>query len=660
VRMNRLDHYGSCDGYSLADLVRVDSEHPGSVEIATTVVCRWASRGVSGMHAKLDRLVHTKAASCSVRFAADDTRVIRIGVIGTYSIQICAAGGWLLLPSTDECDSYWLPQIPTLRMLNEVEQIIDERPAELTAFTASGSELAVQFIVPRGWALDFVAWHIPPSAHSLRDELCSLTYAETQAHFLWGSHTTYRRPADLYAHLIYGNIYENRRSWPKYRKIFSENDAHAIYVVLSGLEQTTGKQIYGFLKAQLLVSVLARQDDDGGWRHGEWTDRMESHFRLHCSGMHLLMDVLDERQDLVVRSALEHAADYLSRQTDKLDTGVWFLHDELEHSVETMRNGPFRWIPSRALGKSESNMLVLNSHIDASVALSRYRKVAGDVRHEDVVRQALAATRAVLSLRPADRLYRLIFQAVRLTLLPSSQAARLPLHLRALKRLAWKYLIPILPRLKAMFPRMVMPGGYIERELSLRLFAHEYLPVNLMDLLRFRRQFRDPSVDPIVEAGMRLVHQCSMFERWQEIKGKEYAIGFWAEALYHACEAYAAPEYRKWLAQAVLTLHALQWGLPPSLLGANCEVVPHREQVPAPMMNDSRVSIVNLSRRGHLEFLIVNISLQPARPAFLRNAPKDLKWVSGSDFSQTHPEPPEIPPQGWIWGQSGFARHDAA
>jgi len=211
--------------------------------------------------------------------------------------------------------------------------------------------------------------------------------------------------------------------------------------------------------------------------------------------MHMLMDALSECDDPALRQALERAAAFLSQQVDELDIGVWFLHDELEHRVETMRDAPFRWLPSRALGKSEANMLVLNTHLDATVALDRYAQVTGDARYRPLVAKSVRATRAALAMRPAEWLYRPIYKAIRRTFLPTSNGQQLSWHQRALKRVAWKYLLPLLPHIKTRYPRLVMPGGYIERELSLKIFASDYLPINLMDLLRYRSRFIDDSLD---------------------------------------------------------------------------------------------------------------------------------------------------------------------
>ena len=639
---------------NVADLFGLPSSADARKTSRTRTVKRLTLHTAADRETKLDIFSNNTSSCAFVRFTPGRDRDIGFVLKGAYRVTPCASGGWMLLPTRDgdDLDSYWLPQAPRLRRLDKRGHVLEERDVQFSGITLSPFELALQIRILADQAMDWTIWRLPSTARNVLGELRDLLPFETQAHFLWGSHTRYQRPADVYLHLIHGHVYETRFSWPKRWKIHSENDAHALHTVLGGLESATGKELYHLLKAQLLLSVLDRQSEDGGWRHGEWTDRMESHYRLHCSAMHMLMDALAENEDPAVRAALERAAAFLARQTDKLDAGVWFLHDELEHSSETLCEGPFRSLPSRVLGKSESNMLVLNSHLDATVALDRYREVTDDTRHQALVAQAVSTTRSVLSLRPAEWLYRPLFRAIRLTFLPSARAARLPLHRRALKRLAWKYLIPLLPYIKARWPRMVMPGGYIDRELSLRVFAHEYLPVNLMDLLRYRRRFPAESVDDTIFAATALVRDCRMFERWLEIKGKEYAVGFWAEALYQICLIRPEVEYRALLAQAVVTLESRGLGLPSSLLGANSEAVAPRDQVPAPLPDDARIRVVNLSRSGAIEVLLINCSNDLVHPRIVRNAPTGMAWSVGADTDRTDHLPQEIPARGWLWGRS--------
>ena len=100
---------------------------------------------------------------------------------------------------------------------------------------------------PEGWTLDAVVWKLDDPA--LIDELMELAPVETQGYFLLGSHTRYGQPADLYRHLIHGWVYEDRYAWPHKRRICSENDAHALHLIFSGLQHATGKRIYGLLKS---------------------------------------------------------------------------------------------------------------------------------------------------------------------------------------------------------------------------------------------------------------------------------------------------------------------------------------------------------------------------------------------------------------------------
>ena len=599
---------------------------------------------------RLDLFADLGVACCFARIGASSAAEVSLILAGSYGVVNLPAGGWLVRPLQADLSSYWIPRPPVLRRLDASGHIVEERVAAVSGFACSPSQADLRVTIPAGWLLDCVLWRLPSSSQVAVGELERLHPQETQAQFLWGSHTLYRRPADVYLHLVHGHVYENRATWPKHWRICSENDAHALYTVLGGLQQATGKRLYGLLKRQLVLSVLDRQGEDGAWRHGEWSNRMESHLRLHCSAMHMLLDALAERDDPAIESALWRAANFLAQQVDRLDVGKWLLHDELERSVETLQEGPFRWLPSRALGKSPSNMLVLNSHLDGTIALDRYRETTADGQHEALVEEARRATRAVMSLQPANWLYALIFRGIRLTFLPTAQASRLPAHLRALKRLARNYLVPVLPSLKARFPRLVMPGGYVDRELSLRVLAHDYLPINLMDLLRYKRRFAGDVIDDVVHAGFNLIDDCRMFERWPEI-GKAYAIAFWAEALYQACLTYPDAEYRLRLAQAVRELEARGLGLPPSLLGANREAVGAKGAAPVPLPEDAELRVVNLCAEEAFEVLFVNCADVSVGTRLARDVPPDVVWTLGAEGAPLATLPAEIPAQGWLWGR---------
>ena len=605
---------------------------------------------------RLDDLEH--CCSCLfVRAGPSAEQRFRLG--GAYRVVRCAAGGWLaeglLLGSPD----YWIPVPPVLRRVSRAGHIVEQRTAEWSDLLLDAEGLRLDFPQARaGWVLDGVIWRL--SDPVFRQELRTLAPVEAQSWFLLGSHTRYGAPSDLYRHLVYGRIYEDRFAWPHRRRICSENDAHALHLIFSGLQQATGKRIYGLFKAQLLLSVLSRQSEDGSFRHGEWSDAMESHYRLHVSGMHLMMDALSEQgDDPVLKSALTRAADFVATKVDRLESGIWFLHDELETDTLAMASAPFKWVASRALGKRESNMLVLNTQLDTTVALDRFGELTGDTQHTAEVASARRATLAVLSLRPAEHLYRLLFWTVGLTLLPTRQAERLPIWKRVIKRFGWRYVIPRLPDVKARLPRLVMPGGYVDRELTLRTWAHHYLSVNLMDLTRYRRRFPDSKLDAVIHDAAGFAHNSGIVQRWAELKYERYALGFWAEALYHLCLLYPdADRYRQWLAEAALLLEDSGQGLPPSLLGANAEAVAPAAQIPCPSAEDGSLRVINLGRRGRQELLVINHGDRPVRLEWMVPPADAVSWHLGTSMELAS-SPLEVPARGWAWGRPSADGHEA-
>jgi len=515
-----------------------------------------------------------EGADC-VFFRADAAPSLRLD--GTYALQRCTAGGWLLHSRDSAAPSYWLPAPATLRRVSAQGHILEERSAEWGDFDLDSGGVKIAFeAIPEGWTLDAVIWRLGDS--TLLEELQTLAPIETQGYFLLGSHTRYGQPADMYRHLIHGWVYEDRYAWPHKRRICSENDAHALYLIFSGLERTTGKRIYGLLKTQLLLSVLSRQSEDGGFRHGEWTDGMESHYRLHCSAMHLMLDALSEADDPVVRTALARGMHFISDKHDNTVIGAWFYHDELELTEAGMNGAPFKWLPGQALGKSTHNMLVLNTHLDILIALDRYRQLSGDAQYAPLVDSGVKSAHAVLSLRSAEWLYRLLFSAINLTLLPTAQAMRLPLWQRMWKRIGWQVFIPNLYRIKNRFPRLVMPGGYVDRHLGLGSWAFHYHTVNLMDLVRARRRFGGTQFDVVISEAAQFAQASGVRGRWKELRYERYALGFWAEALWHLCGEFPDHvEYRGWYEEACADLGFMNMGLPPSSLGGNAETaLPHR------------------------------------------------------------------------------------
>jgi len=591
------------------------------------------------------------ACCCFLRLPRGEAHIARFVLLGAYSVESCPSGGWLIKSMDAAAAAYWIPQAPVMRGIDLHRRITSERAAPPVGFKVSPAEVTVDIEVPEDSHLDCAFWRLPAGPCELLAGLERPLVLERQPVFMWGSHTVLRGPADVYVYLVHGQVYENRYEWRYHWKICAENEAYSLYLALHGLELATGKRFYGLLKRQVLFSVISRQSEDGGWRHGEWSDFMESHYRMHNGAVLLLEAALEERPDGAVRGALERAAAFTSRHTDRLSLGLWFLHDSLEEDIDLLRKSGSRLIPSRVLGKSPATKLILNTHLDAIVVLDRYREVTGENRYVEHVESARAATRALLALRPAETLYRLVYRAVRLTLVPEAEAKRMPLALRAVRRAAREYLLPRLHKIKRRFPRMVMPGGLIERHLSMPHFDVNYQTVNLMDLVRLWRRFPADGYRGIVAGAVRSVADTSLLKYWIESRQRQ-ALGYWLEALYHLCTFDPAAEYRRYMAEAMLIAEDLSLGLPPSLLGANPEAVRPRQQIPCPSPTDARLRIASLRCGGTQEFLVVNASATEIGLAWEAGASPALTWtMANGQPIPTGISPSSVPPRSWLLGK---------
>ena len=649
--------------YELQQLLEppADTEPEHAVNSACFERIQWDSFNKATLI--LDRFPdETGASCCFLRIPPGDEQMIRFIVKGGYQAVACLSGGWLLKPVEATLPSYWIPQAPVLRTFDSSDRILSENSVSLAGFMASSSELTVDIETPGNMHLDITVWRFLPEATYILEALERPLVLETQSIYLWNSQTGYKALADVYLYLVHGHVYTNRFIWPHMWKICSELDAYTLYVTLDGLELATNKKLYSLLKRQLLFSVITRQARDGGWYHGEWTDLMESHYRFHNGALLLLEAGLEEWPEDSIREALENGASFISRQTDNTDYGLWFLHDSLENSAEMMdelsKQTGSRWIPNHIFGKSPTNKLILNTHLDSIVALDRYSKVTGDNQYNEFVASARAATRAVLGLQPAELLYRLVYRAIGLTLLPASEAERLPFLPRAIKRLTWMYITPQLYRLKRIFPRFVMPGGLIERHLSMPHCDFNYPAVNVMDLARYWRCFPEEDLADILNNAIKAVTDTSIMKYWAEVKAgnpQQFAVVVWVEALYNMCNLSREPAYRRYLAEAIMIAEDAGLGLPPSLLGSDHEAVKIKQRLPCPSPTDARLRVANLSCGDNKEFLIVNSADTDLKLAWEENTKYTLSWISPNGQPAAPPGDSSslsVPSRDWLWGKT--------
>jgi len=604
-----------------------------------------------GMEWVRDEFADSNAVCVFLRVLSGAVNVASFTLAGEYQLQSCPAGGWVLQDLSGALPIYWIPDAPRLRDFDADGHIKHDRGAVLTGLSLTNDELGFDFAIEPECNLDLVIWRLPSVAGEDTCGLFDLASLETQPWFVYASHTRYSRPADFYQHLVFGHVYGNVRNWPRYWKLCDELDAYGLYLIASGLERATNKSLYRLFKQQLVFSVIERQADDGGWYHGEWTDRMESHYRLVNGAILMLAAYLEVDDDDRVRTALRKAVNFLIERAQRIDAGLWFVHDSLEGNQEGMSHYPFAWSYSTALGKLPSNMLILNTHLDTTVALDRYQQVTGDHCHAAALESACGAASAVLGLRGGETLYRVLFRLLDLTLLTKDQAMRLPLPLRALKRLGWKYLAPQLHHIKARLPRLVMPNGFIDRALCQKGYSTRYQSVHVWDLVRYLRRFPDESLAALLRRSAEYSHLGPIRAHWKEAPERQDALGFWVEALYHLCLFAPDLQYRGWLAEAIMDVLDVGLGLPPSLLGCNPEAVPHAESSACPSPTDARLRVANLSLQGHAEILVVNPTSEVLALSWEHPPAIEFAWSDqdGATLRMTG-APFSIPPRGWILG----------
>jgi hypothetical protein len=184
-------------------------------------------------------------------------------------------------------------------------------------------------------------------------------------------------------------------------------------------------------------------------------------------------------------------------------------------------------------------------------------------------------------------------------------------------------------------------------------FDVNYQTVNIMDLVRLWRRFPDEDFGGIVDDAIKAVRDTSLLRFWIESKQRQ-ALGYWLEALYHLCAFSPAPEYRRYLAEAIMIAEDAGLGLPPSLLGANPEAVRPDHRIPCPSPTDARLRVANLSRDGKREILAVNCSSDAIELTWEGNANDALAWRTAD--GQPIPAGASalfVPPRGWLAGVGG-------
>lgn len=385
-----------------------------------------------------------------------------------------------LITDKEQSRLFWIPISPALReyddhgrMATNVESAFEIIPQ------SSGFRLAG--MCKAGLKLEFVMLLFRKRIESVSKELTDLAPVETK-HLVRDTWFRYEGVSNVWDYLINGMIFSTRHI-PVRKAWNSQNLAYGLYHYLDFLLKRTEKQIYLICRDLVAYSVMLSLPADGRWRHGIWTDLMETHMVHQATGIHILLSFYEDTGNKLFLQKSRAAADYLISCVDELDDGkVWFLHDSLEENPEDARLYYKDMVHSTAFGKSLSNTLCLNTHISTLTVLHRINELAGDDRYKKAFDEGLASLKRVLGETPCSIIYGIVYRfrdfLLKLVLKTNRKIIR-----KIQRRYDDALRKSILPALKRKHPRFVMPDGFIERDISYAHLSDIYHLLNIKCLL---------------------------------------------------------------------------------------------------------------------------------------------------------------------------------
>ena len=324
----------------------------------------------------------------------------------------------------------------------------------------------------------------------------------------WFSAST---PKDIWKYLINGAIYDPRSDARVKKQFKCQQCAYAWWNYLGFLQKKTRKKIYDFLQNEISCAVLADMSSNGEWGHGYWSDDIETHSRFHLDGIQLFLSQYEKTNDSVWLDAAEKSMDFFSKKlVEKIDNQkVWFLHDTLER-----KNKPK--IKSTLCGKSIENSLCINTHVQALSVLHRLQNLDPDKKKYALLfNKGVGALRCVFEHQPGEKLYQNVLEwLIKYKFLNRSNRILLKIKNDIIYRLLNKIYWPIVQ----LYPRIVHPCGFIERDLTLSMLSDRYHVINLKDLLTLYRQQPDEWLRPYIKKGINVFNEKPLSLCYKESK----------------------------------------------------------------------------------------------------------------------------------------------
>ena len=373
----------------------------------------------------------------------------------------------------------WIPKDPVSRLYDNNGRI---ETATEVPFEANSDPGGVQlFVTPSPWRkVEFSVVIFTTGIEAFSKEILDCEPIELRK-VVRSDWFYYEGAKDIWDYFINGAFLSTRHKVHK-RAWSGQNIPFVLYHYLDFLHNRTKKQIYRLLCDLIAYSVMLSLPDNGRWRHGIWTDIIETHTVHQVAGIHLLLSHYQRTSAKIFLQKAALAADYLiSIADDFSDSETWFLHDTLETNPDDATLF-YNLFASTAFGKSTSNTLCINSHIATLTALHRLNQLDPSDKYNTCFEKGLSALKKVLQANPCDWLYSCAYRPRDLLMRLCTKTEN-----KLVKKLnkVWTliFIRHLLPFLKKRFPRLLMPNGFIERDLSYSALSNFYHFRNLEDIL---------------------------------------------------------------------------------------------------------------------------------------------------------------------------------
>lgn len=431
--------------------------------------------------------------------------------ISGKKIYDCSIRGLIIACGDSERGLLWLPKQPVAREWDNQGRIKWEQELDCN-YESKDDALLIKAKIDKQGCIEFPVVQFVSKATAFLDEIRTFFPQET-TEYIKGDWFTYKDVSDIWNYVVKGDVYDPRNQ-PVGRRWRCEQCAHTLYYHLNHLEEQTNKKIYAALQDLIAYSVMLSLPSDGRWRHGHWTPEMETHTRFQVDGIHLLLTHYEKTGKEVFLGKAKLAMDYLISIADTLsEGGIWFLHDSLEVDEQQARFFYGNLISSKAFGKSISNTLCLNTHLWTMTALHRLTTLDSDPKYEEYLERGLKATQKVLEAEPAQLLYLPVYLVRDFLIKVALRSNRVVMKKvpRIFDRVFGRFVIPYM---KKVFPRLKMPNGFIERDLSSSALPNYYYIQNLKDLLVLYKQTRREGLLKIIEKSLAYALQSGLVKHF--------------------------------------------------------------------------------------------------------------------------------------------------